>query len=65
MIVGNLAAGAFRTGTAAQDGDDRIIYDPVTGALLFDMDGIGGAAAVQFATLNAGLNLSAADFQVI
>jgi Ca2+-binding RTX toxin-like protein len=65
MGVGNLNAGAFRTGKVAQDADDRILYDPGTGALLFDFDGAGGAAAVQFATLQAGLSLSASDFQVI
>jgi Ca2+-binding RTX toxin-like protein len=48
---GRLAAGAFNLGTAATDADDRIIYNPETGALLYDADGLGGAAAVQFATL--------------
>jgi Ca2+-binding RTX toxin-like protein len=33
--------------------------------LLFDVDGVGGAAAVQFATLSTGLALTAADFVVI
>jgi Ca2+-binding RTX toxin-like protein len=48
---GRLAAGAFNLGTAATDADDRIIYNAETGALLYDADGLGGAAAVQFATL--------------
>ena len=60
-----LPAGAFRTGTSAQDADDRIIYDPVSGALLFDADGNGAGAAVQFATLPSGTVLSASDFIVI
>jgi serralysin len=63
--LGNLAAGAFVTGTGAGDADDRIIYNAATGALMFDADGSGGGAAVQFAQLAAGLNLAASDFTVI
>ena len=48
---GTLTAGAFNTGSAASQADDRIIYDTTTGALLYDADGVGGVAAVQFATL--------------
>jgi Ca2+-binding RTX toxin-like protein len=62
---GALAAGAFRSGTSAQDADDRIIYDPATGALYFDADGAGGAAQVQFATVSSGLGLGAGDFVVV
>ncbi len=60
-----LAAGRFRIGTSAQDAGDRIIYDSVTGKLWYDADGAGGAGKVQFALLNSGLALTAADFQVI
>jgi Ca2+-binding RTX toxin-like protein len=55
----------FRIGAAAQDADDRIIYNDVTGALSFDVDGTGAAAAVQFATLSAGLALTNSDFIVV
>ncbi|MCA3298608.1 MAG: hypothetical protein ING28_10870 [Roseomonas sp.] len=48
---GVLTAGAFKAGTAATDADDRIIFNGATGALLYDSDGVGGVAAVQFATL--------------
>ena len=65
LAVGALAAGAVHTGSAAADADDRIIYNSATGALLFDADGVGGAAAVQFATLSSGLAMSANEFFVI
>ena len=67
-VFGGLAAvtaSNFVTGTSAQDADDRIIYDPNTGALFFDADGNGAGAAVQFAALSTGLALSASDFMVI
>jgi Ca2+-binding RTX toxin-like protein len=60
----NLDSYEFRIGTAAQDANDHIIYDPNTGSLLYDSDGTGVEAAVQFATLNQFLNLSSADFEV-
>jgi len=59
---GALAAGAFRAGTAALDADDRILYDAATGHILYDADGIGGAAAILFATVTPGLVLTSADF---
>ena len=45
------------------DADDRILYDPATKALLFDADGVGGAAAIQFAVSQAPV--AASDFIVI
>jgi hypothetical protein len=65
LPTGALAAGAFRSGTSAGDADDRIIYDPVSGALFFDPDGTGAAAQVQFASLSSGLGLGASDFVVV
>jgi Ca2+-binding RTX toxin-like protein len=41
----------FHAGSAAQDANDRILYDQSTGALSYDADGSGGLAAVQFALL--------------
>ncbi|MFN0194183.1 MAG: beta strand repeat-containing protein [Aestuariivirga sp.] len=64
LATGYLAAAAFRTGTAATDADDRIIYDLATGAIYYDSDGTGAAAQVQFATLSAGLALAASDIYV-
>jgi len=65
LAAGALATGAFHTGAAAADADDRIIYNNATGALLFDSDGVGAAAAVQFATLGVGLVMTASEFTVI
>ena len=47
--LGTLGAGAFRTGSAAQDADDRIVYNQATGQLFFDADGNGAGAQVLFA----------------
>ena len=63
--VGALAKGAFWIGAAAHDADDRIIYNKATGALSYDADGKGGAAAVQFATLSKSLVPTFADFVVV
>jgi len=65
LALGPLPAAAFTTGSAAQDADDRIIYNSATGAVLFDVDGVGGQAAVQFATLSPGLAVGVNDFIVI
>jgi Ca2+-binding RTX toxin-like protein len=47
--------------TAAQ----RIVYVESTGSVLYDADGSGAGAAVRFATVEAGLDLSASDFLLI
>ncbi|MBU4529738.1 MAG: hypothetical protein KUA43_08670 [Hoeflea sp.] len=63
--TGALAASAFHIGASANDANDRIIYNSGTGALFYDSDGTGGAAAIQFATLSTGLALTAGDFFVV
>jgi Ca2+-binding RTX toxin-like protein len=63
--LGNLIPNEFATGASATDSSDRIIYNPQTGALLYDSDGTGAAAAVQFASMSVGLSLTAADFFVM
>jgi serralysin len=62
---GALAPGAFVNGTAAQDADDRILYDSTTGNLFYDADGNGAGAAVLFATLQGHPTLVATDIAVI
>ena len=61
---GTLGASAFATGTSAVDDDDRIVYDPASGALRHDPDGAGGTSAITFAILKPGLALSHSDFVV-
>ncbi len=64
--LGTLAAAAFHVGTAAADALDRIIYNPATGQVLYDADGLGGAAAVLFVTLtNRPTNIDHTDFVII
>lgn len=65
LTPGTLSAGAFVVGTAAADADDRIVYEQSIGALLFDADGNGAGAAVQFAAVTPGLVLTFTDFVVI
>jgi len=63
LTLGALSAGQFVIGTESLDADDRIIYDPATGNLYFDIDGtLGDDVPVLFATVTPGLALTAADF---
>ncbi|MGF1566683.1 MAG: calcium-binding protein [Nodosilinea sp.] len=67
---GGLTAGAaisaaqFRLGSIAADASDRFIYNN-NGALFFDVDGAGGAAQVQIATLIGAPTITTADIIVI
>ena len=60
--AGQLNAEAFRLGSAAEDASDRIIFDAVTGQLLYDADGTGEIAAVVFATLSTDLIIDHTSF---
>ena len=63
--AGVLNAAFFRTGTAALDANDYIVYDKSTGALFYDANGYAAGAAIQFATLTTRPTLSYLDFAVI
>jgi Ca2+-binding RTX toxin-like protein len=56
---------ALYWGSAAHDTDDRIIYNPANGNLMYDPDGTGTAAPTTFAVLSPGLNVSSGDFRVL
>lgn len=63
--TGTLAGSAFHAGTAAHDATDRIIYDATNGALSYDPDGTGAAAAIKFAQLSGGTAVNSSDFVII
>jgi serralysin len=65
LKVGVLEQAAFYVGSAAHDNSDRIIYDQTIGAVYYDADGTGTAAAVQFATLGTGLAVTHLDFFIV
>ncbi len=65
LKIGTLSASAFRIGSAAADASDRIVYDPTTGKVSYDIDGAGGGSATQFAQLSKNLALTYADFIVV
>ncbi len=64
--TGTLASAAFYAGTSgrAHDSSDRIVYETDTGRLLYDKDGTGHGAAVQFALLNGHPHITNADFVI-
>lgn len=59
---GTLALGAFRAGTTAMDADDRILYDQSSGNIFYDADGNGAGAAIFFASVMDGTELTNLDF---
>ncbi len=68
-VHAHLDAQEFRLGTAAQDGDDRTLYDSATGRLYYDPDGTlngaSSAAPVLFAIVANHAALTHQDFSVI
>jgi uncharacterized delta-60 repeat protein len=51
----------FKLTTEALDADDRVLYNPTTGALYYDSDGSGANAAVQVASLTGAPTITTAD----
>jgi Ca2+-binding RTX toxin-like protein len=63
--TGVLNASWFVKAAAASDLLDFVIYNPSTGAMIYDSDGSGAGAGVQIAQLGVNLALTNADFVVI
>jgi Ca2+-binding RTX toxin-like protein len=63
--LGDISAAAFNTGSSATEADDRVIYDPETGILIYDVDGSESGAAITLARLDTGLSLTNVDIQVV
>ena len=58
-----LDAESFAIGVAAQEADDRIIYDPESGHVIYDSDGSGGGGASGlFMIVTAGTEIDHTDF---
>ena len=67
LVAGTLNPANFRastTGTAA-DANDFVLYNTSDGSLLYDTDGSGAAAAIQFAVLGGNPLITAADFLLV
>ena len=62
---GALDSAAFFTGSAAQNPEDRIIYNSATGNIYYDADGNGAGDQVLFAHVAAGTALTSADFLIV
>jgi Ca2+-binding RTX toxin-like protein len=62
---GKLHWDAFFEGSRAHDTADRIIYDPTTGTLYFDADGVGGVEQIKIAILSHKPHITAADFRIV
>jgi Ca2+-binding RTX toxin-like protein len=65
MAGGAIAVAQFVVGASAQTASDRFIYNPQTGVLSFDIDGVGGANQTQIATLSTGLAMTNNDIFVL
>ncbi|HEY9619314.1 MAG TPA: calcium-binding protein [Crinalium sp.] len=64
LTMGTLKVDQFRIGSSAKDSSDRFIYNKSTGALYFDVDGIGGLTQVQIAKLSTGLVMTNQNIRI-
>jgi Ca2+-binding RTX toxin-like protein len=60
-----LSSAFFYQGAAAQDADDYIIYNQMTGALFYDSNGSAAGGAIQIAALVNKPVLTVSDFVVV
>ena len=65
LPLGELSASMFSGSGAANDADDRIIFNPGLGFIFFDADGNGPGGGIAFALLQPGGVVIASDFVVI
>ena len=65
--LGKLTKSAFYASATGQahDFNDRILYETDTGKLFYDRDGLGNAAAVQFAVLSGHPTIGHGEFVII
>jgi hypothetical protein len=63
--AGGLAAKALATGPSAESLDDRIVYDPKSGKLSYDENGVAAGGGVTFAVLGKHLELTPDNFLVV
>ena len=65
QAAGRLDPDFFKTGAAATDANDHIVYHKTSGALFYDPDGNGSLSQIQFATLENKPTINATGFFVI
>ncbi len=62
--LGGFGDASFHVGAAATEAAHRIIYDPESGALIYDRNGVAAGSDAVFAKLDKGLLLDAGDFVI-
>jgi Ca2+-binding RTX toxin-like protein len=64
LVAGSVTSQMFRIGTAATSSEHRFIYNPGSGDLFYDSDGIGTNEQLQIASLGTNLSLTNNNFSV-